>query len=628
MKSLQSPSKRNRRCADVGAVLVVVLIVMVALLGLGMTGLFLTSSSIQMNTNINLRNQAIVVAEAGLERARGMLNDRNATPLLPALLAGSNPGAGDDVPTSTTACDGIAARGAILVDNFSPGCTAGPAFCKLQNVDYPNLANRGSDLPAASGAAALQTMGQYTVYIRQDQADCRMGNFTCDNAQSFVDGGVPAVPCVPPAGAPSPPNGAVVVRSEGVASDGRTRVVLEVTMTPSSSAAATQNPTISALCSAGANGCDDNSSVQSGIVVNSGAPQTPPSTGGIGTGGATSAGGSGGTSSGTGTLPDGSGGTTTGGAAGSGTGGSGHGGSSGTGGTTGCGSLTCPRVAIMGLYGLEASTAFDAWLKTFSSGCYVQNLDTEHNTINDDLLAPKDVNGVRHPYNVIIVLDVDHLPKDYTDFAKEKPIDVYQAALAFCSPNPVNRKFSATEAAALKSWVQNDAGGLLVTQGYGDSLKIITNANTLVEPLGLAFYSPDCGFNYACPACPSCIQAQIWRQDAYGEYNVTTFASHPVTVGMSKLYASGYWPISGYSSGNLASLGSNYKVLATSGCLNCKTANLNLNFMVAGTVGAGRVLAVGDEWLTFDRNMADATNGPTAKAFWTNSIGWLSNYCQ
>jgi len=94
VKSLQLPSKRNRGCADVGAVLLVVLIVMVALLGLGMTGLFLTSSSIQMNTNINLRNQAIVVAEAGLERARGILNDRNSTPALPALLAGSNPGAG------------------------------------------------------------------------------------------------------------------------------------------------------------------------------------------------------------------------------------------------------------------------------------------------------------------------------------------------------------------------------------------------------------------------------------------------------------------------------------------------------------------------------------------------------
>jgi hypothetical protein len=51
-----------------------VLIVMIALLGLGMAGLFLTSGTIQMNTNINLRNQALIVAEAGIERAREVLN--------------------------------------------------------------------------------------------------------------------------------------------------------------------------------------------------------------------------------------------------------------------------------------------------------------------------------------------------------------------------------------------------------------------------------------------------------------------------------------------------------------------------------------------------------------------------
>ena len=70
MKNTQPPQREARRCSDMGAILIVVLIVMIALLGLGMTGLFLTSGSIQMNTNINLRNQALIVAEAGIERAR------------------------------------------------------------------------------------------------------------------------------------------------------------------------------------------------------------------------------------------------------------------------------------------------------------------------------------------------------------------------------------------------------------------------------------------------------------------------------------------------------------------------------------------------------------------------------
>src|SRR5512137_716259 len=87
----------SRRETEQGAVLMVVLIVIIALLGLGMTGLFLTSGSIQMNTNINLRNQALVVAEAGVERARGVLNNPNYIPPLPTLLAGSLPGV-DEIP--------------------------------------------------------------------------------------------------------------------------------------------------------------------------------------------------------------------------------------------------------------------------------------------------------------------------------------------------------------------------------------------------------------------------------------------------------------------------------------------------------------------------------------------------
>jgi Tfp pilus assembly protein PilX len=87
------PNANNRnisqRRTDRGAILMVVLIAMIALIGLGMTGLFLTSGSIQMNANINLRNQALTVAEAGIERARGVLNHPDWTPPMPALLNGS-----------------------------------------------------------------------------------------------------------------------------------------------------------------------------------------------------------------------------------------------------------------------------------------------------------------------------------------------------------------------------------------------------------------------------------------------------------------------------------------------------------------------------------------------------------
>jgi Tfp pilus assembly protein PilX len=580
----------------------VVLIVMVALLGLGMTGLFLTSSSIQMNTNINLRNQAIVVAEAGLERARGILNDKNSTPSLPALLAGSNPGAGDDVPISANACDGIAARGAVLVDSLSAGCTAGPTFCKLQNVNYPTSINRSSGMPAASGTVVQPTMGQYTVYIRQDQADCRMGNFVCDNATSSADGGVVLVPCVPPAGAP-PPNGAVVVRSEGVASDGRTRVVLEVTMAPNSGAIAWNTP-LSALCAAGANGCDDNSSVQSGIVVNSGAPQTPPSNGGSGAGGATSAGGAGG--SGT-TTPIG--GIGAGGAVATGgvvsTGGSGSGGAHGTGGSSGCVPSACPSLATMGVFGNDPVVNFKIWLADHSSSCLTQDLAVDTNVITAAMLAP---------YKIVIVLDVGHSQQDYDTFNATSPTNLYGALLTLANPSPPVRQFSAAEGQVVKQWVQN-GGGIFVVNGYNNSLWLNTNFNTLIEPLGLVYYSPSCDLDPNCPKTGT----GILYQSQLGQVQISSFATHPLTVGVTQLFADGWWPISGYpvASGLPTALDSRYKVWATYGN--------GENFGVAGTYGAGRVVVIADEWVTFDKNWASSTWGSSVAALWNNAITWLGN---
>ena len=307
---------------DTGTVLVVVMLVMITLLGLGLTGLFLTNSAVRMSTNINFRNQALVVAEAGLERAQQVLNDPSRVPNIPALLAGSHHPQ-DDVPTTPDECD--VRRGAIFV-----------ADLPLANVTYPSI-SRTSDLPPGHSQTVTATMGTFTVYVRQDLADCRIGNFTCDYAPD-------ASACSPPENLPVP-NGAIVLRSEGTASDGRSRVVLEATL--SLALGRTGNPLvpIDPLCSTGQSGCDDNSSTVSGIVVDSPVTQHPPNPGtggspGAGgttnTGGSLGTGGSGGNSTtvvpgygGSGTGGTGTGGTGTG---GTGTGGTGTG-SSGTGGS-------------------------------------------------------------------------------------------------------------------------------------------------------------------------------------------------------------------------------------------------------------------------------------------------------
>src|ERR1039457_5833083 len=99
-------SKPNaiERHGERGAILVVVMLIMIVLLGLGMTGLFLTRSNVQMLTNTNLRNQALYVAEAGLERARDILNGPVA-PDLTALLGGVGhvPNPADEIPSALDA---------------------------------------------------------------------------------------------------------------------------------------------------------------------------------------------------------------------------------------------------------------------------------------------------------------------------------------------------------------------------------------------------------------------------------------------------------------------------------------------------------------------------------------------
>jgi Tfp pilus assembly protein PilX len=226
-----------------GAILLAVMLIMIVLLGLGMSGLFLTRSNVQMLTNTNLRNQALYVAEAGLERARDILNGPVA-PDLTELMGGTghvaNPA--DEVPATVDSVNGLPiGRGAILVDG---------AGVPLWRVNYPTSVAHGEAVPGNPGGLAAQLMGMYSVYIRNDTAECRMGKYTVDGVAA---GG----------------NQMVVIRSEGTANDGRTTVVLEMTM--GVGAGGGNGPgaggIAAVLCNAGKNACDDNNSVQNNVVV-------------------------------------------------------------------------------------------------------------------------------------------------------------------------------------------------------------------------------------------------------------------------------------------------------------------------------------------------------------------------
>jgi hypothetical protein len=220
-------------------ILLAVMMIMIVLLGLGMSALFLTRSNVQMLTNTNLRNQALYVAEAGLERARDILSGPVA-PDLTALLGGTGhvTNSSDEIPAALDAVSGLpVGRGAILTD------TGG---VPLLRVNYPTSVSHSEAVPGNPSGVAAQLMGVYSVFIRNDTAECRMGNFIVDA------------------------NKVVVIRAEALASDGRTSVVLEMTMGPTTTGGAAQGAGgISAvLCNAGKNACDDNNSVQNNVVVN------------------------------------------------------------------------------------------------------------------------------------------------------------------------------------------------------------------------------------------------------------------------------------------------------------------------------------------------------------------------
>jgi hypothetical protein len=227
-----------------GAILVAVMLIMIVLLGLGMSGLFLTKSNLQMIANTNLRNQALYVAEAGLERARDILNGP-VSPDLTSLLGGLGhvPNPADEIPNAINAATGRPiGRGAVLTDGSG---------VPLVKINYPTSISHGEPVPGNPNGLGTALMGAYTVYIRNDTAECRLGKFTVDGEEAHG-------------------NQAVVIRSEGTAMDGRTTVALEMTMGGgvAGGEAAGAGGIASVLCNAGKNACDDNNSVQNNVVVN------------------------------------------------------------------------------------------------------------------------------------------------------------------------------------------------------------------------------------------------------------------------------------------------------------------------------------------------------------------------
>jgi len=220
------------------------MLAIIGLLGIGLTGVFLTGGNVQVASNTNLRNQALYVAEAGLERARDIMNG-SAQIDFPSMLGGTGHAAhpGDEIPTGLDSRGQPNGRGAILRD---------AAGVPLYKVTFPTSISRTEATPDNPNGAPNSFMGSYTVYVRNDTAECRMHKYVADGPD--VNG-----------------NQLVVLRSEGTSFDNRTVVALEIVMGPKGGGTTNQSGAggvNQVLCNSGKNACDDNNSVINNVVVN------------------------------------------------------------------------------------------------------------------------------------------------------------------------------------------------------------------------------------------------------------------------------------------------------------------------------------------------------------------------
>ena len=154
---MRHPTAQNRGDPQEGSVLVLALLVTLIILAIGLTAMWLSSSSMKMSGNIARRQEALYAAEAGLDFARHVLH--------------------------------TAAKWTPMMDG---SCTAtkheptgkGNVFCtKKNNKALEDISlfydpdTKSSDSPATLAKAKWMAKLRYTVYIRNDDAEIQGGQF-------------------------------------------------------------------------------------------------------------------------------------------------------------------------------------------------------------------------------------------------------------------------------------------------------------------------------------------------------------------------------------------------------------------------------------------------------------------
>jgi hypothetical protein len=148
------------------------------------------------------------------------------------------------------------------------------------------------------------------------------------------------------------------------------------------------------------------------------------------------------------------------------------------------------------------------------------------------------------------------------------------------------RTYSAAEVTALQNWIEA-GGGLMTLIGYGDSTER-TNVNTLLAPSGIQYDSAA-----ILPGSPT--------------IPVTTWNTHPVADMITQVGVDNGYEVVGAGT-----------VIAQEG---------GFDLLRGNSLGAGKVLVWGDEWITYDSEWEGHPEYQLQR-FWLNAIKWLTPAAQ
>jgi hypothetical protein len=147
------------------------------------------------------------------------------------------------------------------------------------------------------------------------------------------------------------------------------------------------------------------------------------------------------------------------------------------------------------------------------------------------------------------------------------------------------RDYTADEAAVFGAWV-SAGGGVAAMSGYHNDTTVDWHANSLLAPLRVAYS----GSLLSGP--------------------VTTFATHPITAGMTSVTFEG-----GYGISDLGGVASTRTPIAF------LPGTPEVTVGLAVQMGSGRAFVWGDEWIEFD---SEWTTLPEIPQLWVQAFAWIS----